>query len=89
MPVFITISLLHVLLYSRYVDMYLNMTYANKYYIVFIYIDDCPYTDDIQCDSICYRSDQICYGKEGCSNISLNCSKLILCMYVFVRICKC
>ena len=47
---------------------------------------DCPYNDDIQCNSNCYRAYELCYGGQRCTDINLNCSKLpiakLMCFYM-------
>ena len=61
---------------------------------------DCPYNDDIQCNSNCYRAYELCYGGQRCSDINLNCSKLpnvllydiysyMIVKYVFMRMLYC
>ena len=43
---------------------------------------DCPYNDDILCNSNCYRAHQFCHRGQRCSDVNLNCSKLSIVLFI-------
>ena len=50
--------------------------------VILCVVYDCPYTDDIQCNSNCYRTHLFCYGRQSCSDVNINCSKFINVLFI-------